>query len=409
MLRTPIELAREGMELAVPIFHPHTGMLLLAEGLHLDEKSIHRLHQLGVMEAWIRYPHTELIRDYVSPHVLERQSAVLAAVTDAFSRLHRNVHADLDYADYKSGVSDLIGTLIDEPAAANYVQEMAGQPGSDFRHAAAVSMIAIMLGLKLQGYLIHERPRLRPRDARNIANLALGAMLHDIGLMALPEEDRRRLREHFDEGDPAWLAHPATGFRMLSGRIDPTAAIVALQHHRYFDGSGFPALDEDGPDGPLCGHEIHIFARITCVADHYDRLRHPAAGRTRLRVEALSEMLRPPCVQRFDPVVLRGLFEVIPAYAPGSVVTLNTAQRCVVVGWDPDHPCRPTVQVVGTDESDPADLIRAGGSADLLEPIYHDLRRCPDLEIVEQEGIDVRPFNFNLDHLAGESSSGMAA
>jgi len=411
MLRTPIELAREGMELAVPVFHPLTGTRLLAEDFRIDEKSIRRLAELGVMEIWIRYPHTELIRNYVSPRVIQRQSIVLATVTQAFHELHRNVHANLDYADYKRGISDLIGALLEEPAAASYVQEMAGQPASDFRHAAAVSIISLLLGLKLQGYLIQERPRLKAREATRVVNLALGGMLHDVGLLRLKEADRARLRDRLDENDPAWLCHSSLGYRMLSGKIDPTAAVAVLQHHRYFDGTGFPVIDADHAAGErVRGHDIHVFARIICVADHYDRLRHAAAGRGLLRVETLSRMVRPPLSNRFDPHVLRALFDVIPAYVPGTVVRLNTGDRAVVVGWDPAFPCRPTVQVVGPGESEPVALVRTATSQPILEPIYHDLRRCPDLEIVEQDGVDVRHLNFDLDPFeSGEGDIELAA
>ena len=45
--------------------------------------------------------------------------------------------------------------------------------------------------------------------------------------------------------------------------------------------------------------------------------------------------------RKLDPVVFKALLNVVPAFAPGTFVTLSDGRSCVAVGFDPTSPCRP--------------------------------------------------------------------
>jgi len=386
MLRATIDEARPGMRLAMPIFHPRTSSRLLAEGYTLDAKTIARLKELDVYDVWVMYPHTELIREAVSPTILKEQNKLAGRIGDLFDELHADTQATVDFAPYKDAIEEMIESLLNEPQAATYINDIGGRSDSDFRHASAVSMLSLLIGLNLQGYLINQRPRLNAKQAQKVAGLGFGAMLHDVGLLQVPPEVIERFRRTGDEGDPEWRAHAELGYRMVTGSVDPAAAGVVLQHHQYFDGTGFPTRDFGaGDERPLRGEEIHIFARIACVADHFDRLCNPHRGGRMLRVEALRRMIEPPLASRFDPVVLQALLTAVPAYPPGSTVTLNDARQAIVIEVHPDAPCRPTVQLMEAPEEP------AGGDA----PPRFDLRDDASLWIAKHRGADVASLNFD--------------
>jgi HD-GYP domain-containing protein (c-di-GMP phosphodiesterase class II) len=215
-------------------------------------------------------------------------------------------------------------------------------------------------------------------------------MLHDIGMTRLPEAVLRRHAEKRDDNDPEWRAHTEIGFEMVRGNIEPSAAASVLHHHQRFDGSGFPErANLHGGTEPVCGQSIHIFARIIAAADTYDRLVNPASDPNSDPAEhppvppvrALATLLKQPNRARTDPVVLRALLSVCPAYAPGSTVTLSNGMHAVVSDWSSLDPCRPTVQeLTHFEDEDPAEQI--------------DLRERRELSIIEYEGIDVRQDNF---------------
>jgi len=382
-------MANTGMKLALPVLHPSRGTMLLSEGFVLDALLIRRLAELEVRDIWVEYPDTAQIREYVSPAIMTQQSQMVGLVAEIFDAGRHDAYAQVEFAAYRKTIQGLIEELVSQPTAASYIVELGGPADSRLRHASEVCFISVLLGLKLQGYLVQQRKRLRPKDARDVVSLGLGAMLHDIGMLGLDEDVRNRYELTRDENDPEWRKHVVVGHKMISGSIAPAAAGVVLHHHQHFDGSGFPT--SYGPDGRmrgLTGEDIHVFARIVCVANHFDRLRWASDGAVQPRVRVLKAMLAGALTSRFDPVILASLPLVVPAYPPGSLVTLNSGEQAVVVEWHAEAPCQPTVQIV---------IEQGNGAAPAdAQPVRYDLRQRNDLLIVEHDGTDVRQDNFRL-------------
>ena len=392
MLHVPLNQAREGMILAVDVLHPRRGFLLLKVGFTLDDQVISKLRELGVYDVWIEYPDTEQIEKYISPVVRKHQGKVVSMIADVFSSIHDDAHADLEYPTYKRTLRDFIETLASEPQAASYIVETGGHGANELRHSSEVCFLSLLLGLKLQGYLVKQRSRMRPKDARNVVSLGLGAMLHDIGKTQLPEEVVEQYETTRDESDPQWQEHVKLGHKIVTGDIAPSASGIVLHHHQHYDGSGFPIHRSRSTNEPipLSGEVIHVFARIVCVANHFDRLHRQADGTTWPRVRVLNEMLLGPLAARFDPVILAALPMVVPAYTPGDRVTLSNGEEALILHWHTEAPCQPLVQVFEDEE-----LVANRSGQDAPVKLY-DLREQTNLHIAQQDGIDVSAYNFRL-------------
>lgn len=394
MLRVRTNHAKAGMELAMPVYHPRRhDTLLLKAGVRLEDRTIARLREMNLPELWIRYPLLEQISEYVNPAVFAERARLSRQIADAFDTFGACVDAELDFVEFRSAMNDMISLLVEQPRTAIYLSEIveSGQPM--LRHAANVGFISVLMGLKLGFYLVKERSRLAGTHAKSVANLGVAGVLHDIGMLRLDEETLLRWNTTSDESDPAWREHVKIGYNLVRGELEPSAAAAVLHHHQRFDGTGFPQrVTFSGEEVPIEGSDIHIFARIVAAADLFNRTKHPASapgaeviGRPSIpTVRALKMMLTPPMRDWVDPVVLRGLLSVVPAYAPGTIVRLNSGVRAVVIGWSPLDPCRPEIHEI--DDSD-----------ELLDPSLGgeiDLREFPDEHIVEADGEDVSEDNF---------------
>ncbi len=124
--------------------------------------------------------------------------------------------------------------------------------------------------------------------------VSLLAQIYDIGKISVDD------RIIFKQGTltPAeWeeiKKHPETGYRIasLSPEMKPVADYI-LQHHEYWDGSGYPR--------GLKGANIHLYARIMAVVDAYSAMTSPRPYREALtHDEAMQELVRMKGVQ-FDP------------------------------------------------------------------------------------------------------------
>ena len=137
-----------------------------------------------------------------------------------------------------------------------------------------------------------------------IEDIRLGASLHDVGKMAIPDailtkpgppntEEWQYVRNHTVAGEKILGAAPA---------LDGVARLVRASHER-FDGDGYP-------DG-LAGEAIPLGARIIFVCDTFDAIIANRPYRDARSVdEAVAEIRRCAGTQ-FDPVVVEAFCSVM--------------------------------------------------------------------------------------------------
>ncbi|MCC7388096.1 MAG: HD domain-containing protein [Phycisphaerales bacterium] len=397
MLRVELAQARPGMELAMPISHPRMpGRVLLRAGFVLDSKTIGRLADLHARDVWIRYPGLDFVAEQISPEIVQAGQELTGAIGEAFGEVLSSGSAQLDYGLYRRAVGDLMSRLVDNPKAATLVVELAGSQVPMSRSAGQGAFLALILGLKLETYLILSRTRLG-MVARDVSNLGIGALLRDIGMLELAPGDRWRWRAACDETDPTWREHVKIGYERVRGEIEPSAAAAVLHHHQRFDGSGFPMrITVSGEEEPLAGRDIHIFSRIIAAADLFDRMRYPASSSPDRAdpepvpvVRVLRRLLRGPASSWLDPIVAKALVQAVPPFPVGSMVRLSDGRFGAVVAWDALQPCRPVVAILPGRSFDPTNL---------EEPRERvDLREYRGLSIAEAEGQDVRGDVFEAE------------
>lgn len=399
MLRVPISEARAGMVLAQSIPHPTLPTsMLLRRGAALDDACIPRLAQLGVREVWIGYPGLEAIAKFCDPRVSAASREITAQTAAIIDSAMLQTRVELDYVAYRRTMMGLIGAVMSNPAAGLFVSAIAGGDQALLRHSGNVAVLSLLMGIKLEFYLIRERKRMSGADAKDISALGVGAMLADIAFTRTPPDQLASWIATRDEADPVWTTHAQAGFDLVTDQVDPVAAGVVLHHHQAYDGSGFPhRIELSGTARRLAGSEIHVFARIAAAADLYNRLRYPAHA-PGMRdadhppipgVRALSRLLQPGMRERVDPVVLRALMAVAPPFPPGSLVTLSDGRRAAVVGTCAADPCRPPVEILADVAPPPR---RGRGGTPPNERI--DLHKADGLTIVAIDGHDVRADLF---------------
>ena len=86
--------------------------------------------------------------------------------------------------------------------------------------------------------------------------LRLASPMHDVGKIGIPDAILNKPGKLSAKEFNLIKTHPTIGYDILKNskqRILKTAAIIALQHHEAWDGSGYPQ--------GLSGEDIHIFAR----------------------------------------------------------------------------------------------------------------------------------------------------
>ena len=91
--------------------------------------------------------------------------------------------------------------------------------------------------------------------------------MHDIGKVGIPDSILNKPGKLTTDEFTIMKTHAELGFNLLNHSDRPvlkTAAVIAYQHHEKWDGNGYPQQ--------LAGENIHIYGRITAVADVFDAL-----------------------------------------------------------------------------------------------------------------------------------------
>ncbi len=144
-----------------------------------------------------------------------------------------------------------------------------------------------------------------------IPNIKRGALVHDIGKMAIP--DRILFKPGpLDEAEWATMKqHPALARELISGIpfLEPSMAIP-YSHHEHWDGSGYPQ--------GLKGEEIPLAARIFTVIDHWDALRSDRPYRKAWTTESVIEYLQENRGKIFDPRIVDAFMSIINEGTPDS-------------------------------------------------------------------------------------------
>ena len=157
--------------------------------------------------------------------------------------------------------------------------------------------------------------------------LRMSAMLHDVGKVAISDAILKKPGRLDEAEREAMKQHTIMGARLFSDRyseFDEAAAVVALNHHEKWDGTGYPghvdandgnALpgheNQDGTPRPKKGAEIPVFGRIVALADVYDALGSRRAYKDPWDEAQVLEELKACSGTHFDPEMVDTFFSCL--------------------------------------------------------------------------------------------------
>ncbi|MDX6638811.1 MAG: hypothetical protein QOJ01_2322 [Solirubrobacterales bacterium] len=160
-------------------------------------------------------------------------------------------------------------------------------------HCRGVVELALELGDELE------------LDASQRRNLEFGALLHDVGKIAIPKEIINKPGKLDPEEWKLVETHTIEGQKMLDrvGGFMRSVGLIVRSHHERWDGRGYP-------DG-LMGTEIPLEARIIACCDSWNAMRTDRSYRKALSFEAARSELVTNAAQQFDPRIVSVFLGVI--------------------------------------------------------------------------------------------------
>lgn len=312
--------AKSGMVLLKDITDS-SGNLLLEKGIELTEAYLRRLERLGISVLHVQEPvrRTIPVRPVLSEKLRTELSACFRSLfsmkirslapTPVQSMYFRQMTASTEKVidEISANMDDILNIKLREPS----IDETA--------HAVNVCILSVVVGLHL------DYDRLRIKD------LALGALLHDVGRLMLSADGED---PHKDQP----VLHPLWGRDLLlQNHFSEEVCRIAAEHHEHYDGSGFPG-------GKTCLQTSEL-ARLVAITNHYDNLITQGSINDAPRTESV-ERLMALGNSHFDLKLLSAFLHTIAIFPVGSLVRLSNGHIGYVRRNNQRIPLRPALSII---------------------------------------------------------------
>lgn len=146
-------------------------------------------------------------------------------------------------------------------------------------------------------------------ESKDVNKLFMASPMHDIGKIGIPDSILNKNGKLDANEWEVMKTHAQLGYEILKNskrEILQAAAIVSYTHHEKWDGSGYPR--------GLKGDDIHIFGRITAIADVFDALGSERVYKKAWPLEQILELFNEEKGKHFDPNLINVFMDNLDAF-----------------------------------------------------------------------------------------------
>lgn len=333
-----IEELTDDMVLARPVYL-NIGTVLLSEGATNLLRYKVKFQQLGFQYLYVEDAVSSgiTIDDVVSDKMRLDGQKIAGEVLSALS-----ANKSINIGDLKKWVEELIGEIFSNKSIVVNLMDLKSRDAFLYHHSVNVAVLSMIIGKSFQ------------YTQKQLIYLGAGAILHDIGMLALPKQ--LLLKEESDlteEERKIYCTHPQLGYEILKSNreIDAFSKLIVWRHHEQVNGGGYPT--------GVSGDDLHEMVRIVSVCDAYDELTSLRKKGIKMPSYQAIEYLIANIGVKFEKKVMTHFLRYIPIFPIGSTVILNDKRRAIVEKQNENFPTRPVVRIA--DES--------GRTVDLLTEV----------------------------------------
>ena len=310
------------------------GNKLLGEGVFVDEKVLKKLVNHNIDYVYV----IEALTEDVSQLSIVEEKKILDSIlvvkdvfVDVMESERMGIRATIPQEHIKL-VEDIIEELMKELENAKdilyTVVDLINADMYTYRHSVHVAILSIITAKALNYTRV------------DIKNIALGALLHDIGKMRVDMSLILKPGKLTPDENKEVQKHAEYGYELLEAVLGlpyTTRQIIRL-HHEKLDGSGYPL--------GLHGIEIPEYVRIVTVCDMYDAMTTDRVYRSKMPIYRAIDILMKEAVSKIDSSVYGVMMRNIAVYPIGTGVILSDGSIGVVTSYKNLKPTRPCIRIL---------------------------------------------------------------
>lgn len=306
--------------------------ILIPKGTELKSEYIPLIQSLEIESLMLEDPY----EDYEKPHFIIQENSIKKYTESVRKLMEGHIYHENDKSlkIFEVIANDIVKEINSSTAEA--ILDMKERSSNLYEHTIMVTLLSVLVGKKLK------------LDEQRLYNLALGCLLHDIGLryVTIPYEDR-----DLTTVEPAemfeYKKHTILGYSALQDEkwIPQISRKMILSHHENMEGTGFPMKQK----------YKETECRIIQACDAFDCYISGMECK-RMSVQEALDIMIGNAGKKYDKAVVDNLVSTVAKYPVGTTVKTNGEERGVVISQTVD-PENPIIMILNTDECSERNLM----------------------------------------------------
>ena len=306
--------------------------ILIPKGTELKSEYIPLIQSLEIESLMLEDPY----EDYEKPHFIIQENSIKKYTESVRKLMEGHIYHENDKSlkIFEVIANDIVKEINNSTAEA--ILDMKERSSNLYEHTIMVTLLSVLVGKKLK------------LDEQRLYNLALGCLLHDIGLryVTIPYEDR-----DLTTVEPAemfeYKKHTILGYSALQDEkwIPQISRKMILSHHENMEGTGFPMKQK----------YKETECRIIQACDAFDCYISGMECK-RMSVQEALDIIIGNTGKTYDKAVVDNLVSTVAKYPVGTTVKTNVEERGVVISQTVD-PENPIIMILNTDECSERNLM----------------------------------------------------
>lgn len=267
----------------------------------------------------------------------ERAKSIYTNAIDTISDILTDLRTGKLFSikDIKETVIEITGSVMRNPDAMMLLTQIESADKAASCHALNVSILSAAFG------------RYLGMNEKELYELSLGAMLHDVGETQLPDGLMEKQDNYSPEELNLMQSHTMKGGELLSHLDDiPDSAItIALSHHERANGSGYPKR--------LVNDQISTLAKIVSITDVYDSVTSGTAREAPISATDALKSMYDWRNELFDGELIELFIQSLGIYPIGSIVQLRSEEVGIVISTSAERRLSPTLMLILDQNKEP--------------------------------------------------------
>lgn len=315
----------QGTEVLAKDVYDNMGTILMTSGTIVKKEYGQRLYALGVRNIYVEDELSQGIHveETIENKIMEQCQQIMQDV------LEKYLTSGSNELDRLKGVSkEVILNVMENPNVMYNLTGIRRKSQSMYSHSLSVCAMSVMIALR------------HGLSKKKVEEIAMGAILHDVGFSVLNINDGDYFYESLSEKDLREIKmHVITGFEIVEKEkwISRAAKEIILSHHERLDQSGYPRR--------LPAEKQGIGTRIVAICDEFDCMVYGHFTK-QYKVPEAFERIIIQGGRTLDADIVKTFYESVAAYPNGSIVVTDKGEFGIVLRQNYRLPMHPVIRLL---------------------------------------------------------------